>query len=671
MTSQSRIPVTGDATDFPGRETEHLYRSLFENMLNGFAYCRMLFEDGRPLDFVYLAVNPAFELHTGLRNVVGRRVTEVIPGIREADPKLFEVYGRVATTGRAERFETFVAALQMSFSISVYSPAPEHFVAVFDVITERKHAEIALRELEERFATAFRSSPVAMSITAVSTSRYVDVNEMFLVGAGFSREEVLGRTSEELRLFVDAGDRDRLVAQVRAHGFAYCLRIRFRVKSGQIRDGLISSQIIQLHDEPHLLSTIVDVTEHRRSEEEVRSAKAFLDSCINAIADPVFVRDEMRRFVLVNDALCVATGRSRESLLGTDGDEMFPPERAAVIRESDLDVLNTGVESSREAVLPPPHGGDAHTIITRKTRYIDPSGKRFIVAVVRDVTERKRLEAELGQAHKLEAVGQLASGIAHEINTPTQYVGDGIHFLKEAFEGYHRLVVCFREAFSQLEAAGGHDGIVREIRAMEQEVDLPFLEANVPGSFSNCEDGISHISTIVSAMKDFAHPDQREKVPADLNHALQITLAIAKNEYKYVAEVATEFGDLPPVLCHVGQLKQVFLNLIVNAAHSIAEVVGRCGGKGRIGIKTSKHGNVARIDIGDTGAGIPESIRHRIFDPFFTTKEVGKGTGQGLAIARSTIVGKHRGSLTFETEVGHGTTFTILLPIDSQGPGPA
>jgi PAS domain S-box-containing protein len=652
------------------RESESVCHSLYENLLNGFAYCRMLFVDGKPVDFVYLTVNAAFESQTGLAGVAGRKVSEVIPGIRENDPQLFETYGRVAMTGRPERFEVFVQALQMWFSISAYCPEPEHFVAVFDVITERKSAELTLREFEERFATVFRSSPVAMSITAMTTTRYVDVNEMFLRSSGFSRNEVIGRTSEELRLFVEPDDRERLVVEVSKHGFAYCMRMRFRMKSGHILDGLISSQLIRLHGEPHLLSTIADVTEHQRAEDEVRSAKAFLDSSINAIADPIFVKDERRRFVLVNDAMCNIVGRPRAGLLGQDGDDLFPEEQVAVFRKMDADVLETGQENVNEESLSNLSSRKVRTIVTRKSRYIDPAGKRFLVGVIRDVTDRKQLEAELGQARKLEAVGQLASGIAHEINTPTQYVGDGIHFLKGAFEGYRRLAGQYRRAVEVLAASGGQEALVGEIRETEQDLDLPYLEANVPGSFNSCEDGISRISTIVRAMKEFAHPDQSEKAPADLNQALQTTLAIAKNEYKYVADVATEFGELPPVFCHVGELNQVFLNLIVNAAHAIGDVVGSAGGKGTIRIRTSRDGDMVQIDIADTGSGIPESIRHRIFDPFFTTKEVGKGTGQGLAIARSTVVTKHRGCLTFETEIGKGTTFIVRLPINVVGEQP-
>jgi signal transduction histidine kinase len=306
----------------------------------------------------------------------------------------------------------------------------------------------------------------------------------------------------------------------------------------------------------------------------------------------------------------------------------------------------------------------ATVLLTR----MELGGKRFLQATIRDISEQKQFEIELGHARKLEAVGQLAAGIAHEINTPTQYVGDGVHFLKEAFESYQRLVGQYRRAVDILATAGGQEALVNEIRAIEEEIDLAYLDTNVPGSFESCQDGVSRISTIVRAMKEFAHPDQKEKATADLNKALQTTLAIAKNEYKYVADVTTEFGDLPPVLCHVGALNQVFLNLIVNAAHAIGDVVGHGGSKGAIRIKTSTEGGEVRIDMADTGSGVPEAIRHRIFDPFFTTKGVGKGSGQGLAIARSIVVTKHQGSLTFETEMGKGTTFTIRLPIgDSVG----
>jgi signal transduction histidine kinase len=281
---------------------------------------------------------------------------------------------------------------------------------------------------------------------------------------------------------------------------------------------------------------------------------------------------------------------------------------------------------------------------------------------------RRQLEVELVHARKLEAVGQLAAGIAHEINTPTQFVGDSVHFLKEAFDDVMGLVGSYRSALDALASNAGDDRQLREVRDAEERADLAYLTEHVPGSFERCFDGLSRISAIVRSMKEFAHPDTREKSPTDLNKALQATLTIAKNEYKYVADVEAELGELPQVTCHVGDLNQVFLNLIVNAAHAIGEVVGDSGSRGVIRVRTSDAGDgTVRIEISDTGCGIPVAIRDHIYDPFFTTKEVGKGSGQGLAIARSIIVDKHGGSLSCQSEESKGTTFVIVIPVDGRG----
>ena len=176
-------------------------------------------------------------------------------------------------------------------------------------------------------------------------------------------------------------------------------------------------------------------------------------------------------------------------------------------------------------------------------------------------------------------------------------------------------------------------------------------------------DGTTRVTGIVRAMKDFAHPDQGERVGADLNRMLTTTLTVARNEYKHVANLELDLTELPPVLCNVGELNQVFLNIIVNAAHAVGDVVKRTQSPGRITIRTHLDGDIAVVEIADTGGGIPAAIRERVFDPFFTTKAVGKGTGQGLAIARAIVVEKHGGQLTFESVEGNGTTFTIRLPV--------
>lgn len=311
--------------------------------------------------------------------------------------------------------------------------------------------------------------------------------------------------------------------------------------------------------------------------------------------------------------------------------------------------------------------GQLNTQLRKRTKELSETFQRL----EREIEEREQADIELRHAQKLQAVGQLAAGIAHEINTPTQFVGDNIRFLEDGFKDLQKLMTKYRQASEALAATPGCDAFHQQLREAESEADLSYLEENIPSAFSQARAGLSQISTIVRAMKEFAHPDQREKSPADLNRALQSALTIAANEYKYVANVETEFGEIPPVICHLSDMNQVFLNLLVNAAHAISDAVGQSGNKGCIRVRTKRDGDNVLIDIADTGCGIPEAIRERVFEPFFTTKAVGRGSGQGLAIARSIVVDKHGGSLTFESTVGAGTTFTIRLSVDGLPIAPA
>ncbi len=273
-------------------------------------------------------------------------------------------------------------------------------------------------------------------------------------------------------------------------------------------------------------------------------------------------------------------------------------------------------------------------------------------------------EAELRQAQKLEAVGRLASGVAHEINTPVQFVSDSVAFLREASAE----VIGVLEKLQRVQRSvlDGEPALVEASEASDasEAVDLPYLFANMPKAFDCVLEGLDRVSSIVRSMNQFAHPDSKEMTAADLNTAIESTLTIARNEYKYVAELETELGPLPPVVCHVGDVNQMILNIVVNAAHAIGDAVKGTDRKGRLHVRTQRDGDDVVVSIADTGGGIPDEIRAKVFDPFFTTKEVGRGTGQGLTIARS-VVEKHRGQLRFETEVGKGTTFFIRLPIDA------
>lgn len=286
------------------------------------------------------------------------------------------------------------------------------------------------------------------------------------------------------------------------------------------------------------------------------------------------------------------------------------------------------------------------------------------VVCFNDITDRKRMEIELRHAQKLESVGALAAGIAHEINTPIQFIGDNTRFLQDAFRDTMKLVDQCDVVCCEVASGAVHKESVEAAKETRKKTDWDYLRTEVPRAMEQMLDGVGRVAQIVRAMKEFSHVDRSaEKIPADINKALESTLVVARNELKYVAEIETEFGELPPVLCHLGDLNQVFLNLLVNAAHAIGDANKKSGEMGQIHVRTRTDGNCAEIAISDSGTGIPEGIRNKIFDPFFTTKQVGKGSGQGLALARAIVVEKHGGTLTYETEVGKGTTFYVRLPL--------
>jgi len=295
--------------------------------------------------------------------------------------------------------------------------------------------------------------------------------------------------------------------------------------------------------------------------------------------------------------------------------------------------------------------------------------KTFITLLIgSDITDRRTLEERLRQAEKLESVGQLAAGIAHEINTPMQYIGDNVRFLKDAFLDVKSVAAVYERLLLAAKDNTLSQKTVQEVGDVVAGVDASYLFTEIPKAIDQTLEGVARVSTLVSAMKEFSHPDTKEKIPLDLNHAIDSTITVARNEWKYVANMKTDFDpSLPPVLCQPGEFNQVILNLIVNAAHAIADGLQKSSSEiGTIGVQTRNCLGWAEIRIQDTGSGIPENVRSRIFDPFFTTKEIGKGTGQGLAIAHSVIVDKHGGSIHFETEEGAGTTFIIRLPYDGK-----
>ena len=404
-----------------------------------------------------------------------------------------------------------------------------------------------------------------------------------------------------------------------------------------------------------------DITEWKETMEQLRKSEASFRLLFSAIPYAACVCDRQTLAILeANTAATWMYGYSPQEFHNLCLSDFLP--------DSDRERLKSSLETLGEGSFP--SGGWKH--LTKDGRILDVEialhviefyDRITILCVVQDVSERKRLEVDLRHSQKLEAVGQLAAGIAHEINTPIQYIGDNLRFLCDSFRDYQALYTQYERLL--IGALGGQipTDLSDQVSRAKEDIDIEYLNREVPKALEQSLDGVERVATIVRAMKAFAHPGGDGKKTADLNQALSNALIVANNELKYVADVVTDFAELPPVWCNLGDLNQVFLNLLVNAAHAIGDVVKTRGGRGEIRIRTQCENNQVIVSISDTGCGIPAATQARVFEPFFTTKEVGKGTGQGLAIAHNIVVERHGGRITFEPNLPEGTTFLISLPI--------
>jgi PAS domain S-box-containing protein len=408
-----------------------------------------------------------------------------------------------------------------------------------------------------------------------------------------------------------------------------------------------------------------EITALQRAEQERVEVEDAHRQILDAMPDMVLVKGLGSRLEWANKAFRETYGLSNEQLRGLIDASFVEPDLTQQYVRDDLRVFESGLPL--DIPEEPVRRFDGVTVMvhTVKSPVFDLDGKVIkTVGVSRDITDRKRLETELRQAQKLESIGRMASGVAHEINTPIQFVGDQAAFIDSTVGELLALCETYRAVIAS--ARANDDRLTAEdyarVTLQEEATELEYAAENLPKAFTSIKDGVSRVAKLVRAMKQFGHPDPIELRPADINEALQSTLTIAANEIKYIATVETDFGVLPPVWCQIGELNQVFLNLLINAAHAVSDVVKVTGGCGTIKVTSRHEGPNVVVSISDTGGGIPAEIRDKIFEPFFTTKEVGRGTGQGLAIARVVVVEKHGGTLAFDSEPGVGTTFRITLP---------
>lgn len=389
----------------------------------------------------------------------------------------------------------------------------------------------------------------------------------------------------------------------------------------------------------------------KRLEKDLVRAQDFLQRLIETIVSAVLVADSSGTITLANG---VASNMFsiEKSLVGMNIIEILPFDEL-LVKASPLELNDSTLYG--EATLCLTGKEQSIQVLYSISHVVDPNGEQEgLACVFTDITATKVLEHQLLQSQKLEAVGHLAAGVAHEINTPIQYIRDNTMFFRDEF-------ARIKEAIAPMLTSLSSEN------PLLSSGDLDYAFEEIPNALKETLEGIESVADIVRSMKEFSHPGSSEMVNTDINKSLEATTTVCKNEWKYVSNISWELDDsIPHVPCFPSEINQVVLNLIVNAAQAIEEKIQITGNrnKGIIKISTRQIGNFVRIAISDSGNGIPEKIQARIFEPFFTTKAIGKGTGQGLSMAYACIQQKHKGKITFESKIGDGTTFMIDLPIN-------
>ncbi len=423
----------------------------------------------------------------------------------------------------------------------------------------------------------------------------------------------------------------------------------------------LSLAAAQSHDGWHAIGVVRDISERKKAEASLQESEQRFRAIFEDSADGIVIGDlETLKFTMVNKKILRMLGYESSQIQHLCFEDIWAESWKDKMKKLFESLPSEGAHTISDCEVRRKDGRSFHADLV--VSLLSLSGRPHFMAIIRDITERKALEYQMAQMQKLQSIGQLAAGIAHEINTPMQYIGDNTLFLKDAFGDISRALNALRSG----KTSSGQD-VQRASSPCDafENMDVDFISEEIPKAIDQILEGVERVTQIVKAMKDFSHPDDKVASPFDVNKAIQSTVTIARNEWKYVADCELDLDpNIPPVHGFQGEFNQAILNMVVNAAHAIAQVVGDgSNGKGKIMITTRRDGNWVEVRIKDTGCGIPKDIRNRIFDPFFTTKEIGKGTGQGLTIAHSVIVEKHKGTLTFETEEGKGTTFVIRLPI--------
>jgi PAS domain S-box-containing protein len=508
------------------------------------------------------------------------------------------------------------------------------------------------------------------------SGRFINVNASFAALMGYSSpKELLSLAAEAKHHYVHVELHQELLESLKKLGVVKNFEYEAFRKDGTKIWLSQNSRMIHTPEcnNPYIEGIVQDITKWKNTEQQLRASEERYSTAIEHCNDGVVINSG-DKYLFVNKRFVEMFGYDNaEEIIGKPISMIVHPDESKRVERFALKRQKREPVPSRYEHKAIRKNGEIIDVEISATQMVY-KGESVSLVYVRDITEQKtaekerqHMEIQLRQAQKLEAIGQLAAGIAHEINTPTQYINDNTRFLQDAFADLLKVLEAYGRLLHKNQQGRVDPVLVADVEEAVAEIDLDYLAEEVPKAITQSLEGLNRVTTIVHAMKEFSHPGGEEKQTIDLNHAINNTITVCRNEWKYVAEIAKDLDpNLPLVPCLPGDFNQVILNLIVNAAHAIADAMN--GGekrKGTISISTRHDGNWVEVRIGDTGTGIPEEHRDKIFTPFFTTKEVGKGTGQGLALSRSVIVGKHGGTIDFQTESGKGTVFIIRLPLSS------
>jgi PAS domain S-box-containing protein len=619
----------------------------------------------------YLGCNTAFEAYLGLTRdqLVGRSVYDIAPKeladvYSKQDQALIDnpcvqIYeGRVKYADGTHHDVMFHKAV---FNNSEGDPAG--IVGVMLDISARKLAEQRLSEALELNQRLIGGAPIGVAAYRASSGQCVSANPALAQILGAVPDQLTQQNFRKISSWQPNGMLEAaekaLLLEEEQH-----LETQINTTFGKQIWASVTFTTLISGGEKHLLLLLNDITKEQQAKEALSRSEIRYRALAENLSEGLVMTDETFRLIYGNAKIKQMLDYQEQELLGMELRDLVSSQE----RDSFQEALLKGMKELREGreIRLRRRNDSLLSSLFSASSLIDDQGKfSGLVVLFNDITNLRNLEIQLRHAQKLEAVGRLAAGIAHEINTPTQFIRDNLTFLQEVFLDLLDLFKLFRQVLNTTSDDACPPELMAKIREGLQMLDLDYLQEEVPNASKGAFEGLRRVSSIVSAMKEFSHPGTGSKIPTDLNRAIQNTTLICQNEWKYIANLELNLSaDLPPIPCFPDEFNQVILNLVINAVHAIDESrASKDGEKGLIRIITQPVDGFARITVEDSGAGIPAEIQPLIFDPFFTTKEIGKGSGQGLAIARSIIVDKHGGTLNFTSEPGRNTTFIISLPM--------